>query len=84
MNIRDLIFVLYLIVFSSSISLIDVKDEITNLEDLISLSNTKEFQDFVAQKEEEDDDINLQLSLFGGDENNGNSSTSRFKQDNVL
>ena len=68
MNIRDLILVLYLIVFSSSISLIDVKDEITNLEDLISLSNTKEFQDFVAQKEEEDDDINLQLSLFGGDE----------------
>ena len=66
MNIADLILILYLIVFSFSISPEDVKDEIKNVEDLISLANTKEFQDFLAQKEE--DDINLQLSLFGGDE----------------
>ena len=67
MKIRDLILILYLIVLSSSISLVDVKKEIKNVEDLISLSNTKEFQNFVAENEEVDD-LKLQLSLFGGDE----------------
>ena len=65
MKTRLLILFFYLIVFfSSSVYSLEESDEITNLEDLITLMNTEEFQDYLIQQE--DDDINLK-SIFSGD-----------------
>ena len=52
-------------IFSSSVYSLDEKDHITKLEDLITLVNSKDFQDF---EEDQEDDNNLQLSLFDGNE----------------
>ena len=66
MKVVELIQILFLIViFSSSVITLDEKDKITKVEDLITLVNSKEFKDF---EEEQDDDINLQFSLFDGNE----------------
>ena len=60
------------IIFLFSILLFSVfsfeeKNEIRNVEDLITLVNSKEFEDFAEQQE--DDDINLKsIPFFGGDE----------------
>ena len=65
MKTRNLILFLYLIFFfSSSIKCLEENKEITNLEDLITLVDSKEFQDYLEQQE--DDDINLK-SIFSGD-----------------
>lgn len=70
MKTKKLIVFLYLasILLSSVLSLEeDNNNEITNVEDLITLVNSKEFQDFVDQ--EDDDNINLKNSaLFSGNE----------------
>ena len=70
MKTKKLIVFLYLasILLSSVLSLEeDNNKEITNVEDLITLVNSKEFQDFVDQ--EDDDNINLKNSaLFSGNE----------------
>ena len=61
-----LLFYSILIIFSFTKSL-DEKDEITTVEDLITLVNSKEFEDFVVEKEEEE--LNLKsIPFFGGDE----------------
>ena len=63
MKIRELVILLYLFAFTSSVGLIK---EITNVEDLITLTNTKDFVNFAAQKEEELNKI--AASIFGGQE----------------
>ena len=60
-----LYFYLFLLI-SSSIYCLDKKDEIKNVEDLITLVNSKEFEDYI-EKNEEDDTI-LKDSIFSGDE----------------
>ena len=65
---HKLLFLIYLLLFlTSSIQTLEQKDIITNVKDLINLVNTKEFEEFSSQYEE-DEDINLELSLFEGDE----------------
>ena len=65
MKSRILILLFYLILFFSSlIYSLEENNEITNLEDLITLVDSKEFQDYMEQQE--DDDINLK-SIFSGD-----------------
>ena len=65
---HKLLFLIYLLLFlTSSIHTLEQKDIITNVKDLINLVNTKEFEEFSSQYEE-DEDINLELSLFEGDE----------------
>ena len=60
------LFYLFLIIVSFTKSL-DEKDEIKTVEDLITLVNSKEFEDFVVEKEEEE--LNLKsIPFFGGDE----------------
>ena len=66
MKVRLLILIFYLIVFfSSPVYTLEESNEITNLEDFITLMDSKEFQDYLVQQEEEN--INLK-SIFDGDE----------------
>lgn len=53
--------------FASSVNSLKEKEVITKVEDLITLVNSQEFQEFSAQYEE-DEDLDLQFSLFNGDE----------------
>ena len=84
-NIIELILFFYLIIiFSSSVNSLEEKNENIRYEDLITLINSKEFQDYAVQKEE--DDINLKsIPFFGGNEclvsNNEAESllTSKYK-----
>ena len=59
-----------LIIFSSFIQILSLEEKSENksmsYEELIELVNSKDFQSF--QEYENNDDINLQLSLFDGDE----------------
>ena len=55
------VFLIALLLFS----VCTLDNEIRNVEDLITLVNSKEFEDYVEQHE--DDDVKLQ-SIFGGDE----------------
>ena len=65
-NIKQiLLFYLFLIPFSS-IYCLGKKDEIKNVEDLITLVNSKEFEDYMEMNEE--DEVNLKDSIFSGDE----------------
>jgi hypothetical protein len=65
-NIKQiLLFYLFLIPFSS-IYCLGKKDEIKNVEDLITLVNSKEFEDYIEMNEE--DEVNLKDSIFSGDE----------------
>ena len=62
------ILILYILsIFTSSVSSLKEKEVITDVEDLITLVNSKEFQELSAQYEE-DEDLDLQFSLFNGDE----------------
>ena len=66
MKSRLLILFFFLIVtFTSSVNCFEENNEITNLEDLVTLIDSKEFEDYLIQQE--DDDINLK-SIFSGDE----------------
>ena len=65
MKTRKLILFFYLITFFfSSVISLEESNEINNLEDLITLVDSEEFQDYLEQQEEED--INLK-SIFSGD-----------------
>ena len=68
MKTYELILFFYLIViFSSTVNSLNEKKDNMSYEDLITLVNSKEFEDYAIQKEE--DDINLKsLPFFGGDE----------------
>ena len=68
MDYLKCILILYIFsIFTFSVNSSEEKQVITDVEDLISLVNSKEFQELSAQYEE-DEELDLQLSLFNGDE----------------
>ena len=60
-----LLFVIYILLFLSSVISIEENDKINSVEDLITLVDSKEFEDYIEQLEE--DEVNLK-GLFDGDE----------------
>ena len=67
---RIIRFILLLSTFSFNLIFINSLEEkkvISNVEDLIELVNSKDFEEFLSQTED-DQDVNLEFSLFGGDE----------------
>ena len=68
MDYLKCILILYIFsIFTFSVNSSEEKQVITDVEDLITLVNSKEFQELSAQYEE-DEELDLQLSLFNGDE----------------
>ena len=64
-NSKFILFVCFISIISSSIYSLNEDNIVKNVEDLIDLVNSKEFDNLVEQHE--DDDINLK-GIFGGDE----------------